>query len=63
VTFAFDRGGASLLDLLEAQRTDNDIRAATEQAEADCVTAAAALAAAYDRRFPAEMKKEGSTKK
>jgi len=63
VTFAFDRGGASLLDLLEAQRSDNDIRAATEQAEADSVTAAAALAAAYDRRFPAEMKKEGSIKK
>ena len=34
VMFAYERGGASLLDLLEAERTDNNIRLATAQAMA-----------------------------
>jgi len=36
----------SLLDLLSAQRNDNDVRLATAQAAADTANAAAALRAA-----------------
>ena len=46
VMFAYERGGASLLDLLEAERTDNNIRLATAQAMADAASAAADLTAA-----------------
>jgi cobalt-zinc-cadmium efflux system outer membrane protein len=46
VAFAYNKGGASLLDLLDAQRTDNDVRLATAQAKADTVSAAADLTAA-----------------
>jgi cobalt-zinc-cadmium efflux system outer membrane protein len=44
VSYAYQKGGAALLDLLEAERTDNDIRLATAQAMADSATAAATLA-------------------
>ncbi len=53
VTFAYSRGGAALLDLLSAERNDNDIRLATAQAMADSASAAADLAAA--RNAMAEM--------
>ena len=46
VSFAYQKGGASLLDLLSAERNDNDIRIATAQAMADCATASATLAVA-----------------
>jgi cobalt-zinc-cadmium efflux system outer membrane protein len=46
VIFKFDKGGASLVDLLEAERSDNDVRIATAQAMADTVSTAADLAAA-----------------
>ena len=46
VAFAYEKGGASLLDLLSAQRNDNDVRLATAQAAADAASAAAALRAA-----------------
>jgi cobalt-zinc-cadmium efflux system outer membrane protein len=46
VAFAYEKGGASLLDLLSAQRNDNDVRLATAQAAADSANAAAALRAA-----------------
>ena len=46
VSFAYQKGGASLLDLLSAERNDNDIRVATAQAMADCATASATLAVA-----------------
>ena len=46
VSFAYKMGGASLLDLLSAERNDNEIRVATAQAMADCATAAATLAIA-----------------
>jgi cobalt-zinc-cadmium efflux system outer membrane protein len=46
VAFAYEKGGASLLDLLSAQRNDNDVRLATAQAAADTANAAAALRAA-----------------
>jgi cobalt-zinc-cadmium efflux system outer membrane protein len=49
VTFAYEKGGSSLLELLAAQRADNDIRLATIQAEADSASAEAALAAALGR--------------
>ena len=46
VIFKFDKGGATLVDLLEAERSDNDVRIATAQAMADTVTTAADLSAA-----------------
>jgi len=46
VVFAYENGGASLLDLLSAQRNDNEVRLATAQAAADSANAAAALQAA-----------------
>ncbi len=46
VVFAYENGGASLLDLLLAQRNDNEVRLAAAQAAADSANAAAALQAA-----------------
>jgi cobalt-zinc-cadmium efflux system outer membrane protein len=46
VAYAYKKGGAALLDLLAAERTDNDVRIATAQAMADSATAAATLAIA-----------------
>jgi cobalt-zinc-cadmium efflux system outer membrane protein len=46
VEFAYRKGGASLLDLLIAERNDNDIRLEAAKALADRATAAADLAAA-----------------
>jgi cobalt-zinc-cadmium efflux system outer membrane protein len=46
VQFAYDKGGAALLDLLDAERTDNDIRLATVQAMSDTTSAIADLVAA-----------------
>src|SRR5262249_25106549 len=48
VSFAYEKGGASLLDLLSAERNDNDVRLATAQAAADAASAAAALKAALN---------------
>jgi cobalt-zinc-cadmium efflux system outer membrane protein len=48
VAFAYQKGGASLLDLLTAQRTDNEVRLATAQAAAAAANAAAALRAALN---------------
>jgi cobalt-zinc-cadmium efflux system outer membrane protein len=48
VAFAYQKGGASLLDLLSAQRNDNDVRLATAQAAADTASAAGALRAALN---------------
>ena len=39
VTYAFGKGGATLVDLLEAERNDNVIRVAAVQAQADTVAA------------------------
>ncbi len=49
VSFAYARGGASLVDLLTAQRAANEVRAATLQAQADRASAAAALSAALNQ--------------
>jgi cobalt-zinc-cadmium efflux system outer membrane protein len=46
VAFAYEKGGLSLVDLLEAERADNDARLATAQAMADTASAAADLKAA-----------------
>ncbi len=48
VSFAYQKGGASLLDLLSAERNDNDVRLATAQAIADKASAAADLKAALN---------------
>jgi cobalt-zinc-cadmium efflux system outer membrane protein len=46
VAFAYEKGDASLVDLLEAERTDNDVRLAAAQAQADNASATADLIAA-----------------
>jgi cobalt-zinc-cadmium efflux system outer membrane protein len=46
VAFAYEKGGASLVDLLDAERTDNDVRLATVQAMSDTANAIADLVAA-----------------
>src|SRR5207249_10702278 len=48
VTFAYQKGGASLLDLLSAERNDNDVRLGAAQAAADVIVTRAALAAALN---------------
>lgn len=48
VSFSYEKGAASLVDLLDAQRTDNDVRLATAQAMSDTVSAAADLKAARE---------------
>ena len=48
VSFAYEKGGAALLDLLTAERNDNEIRLATAQSAADTALAAAALKAALN---------------
>jgi len=52
IAFAYEKGGASLLDLLLAERNDNDVRLATAQAAADTANAAAALKAALNLPEP-----------
>jgi len=47
VEFAYKRGAASLVDLLAAERDDNDVRLATVQAAADVATGAASLRSAF----------------
>jgi len=49
VSYAFEKGGAALIDLLEAERNDNAIRVAAVQSQADTASAAAALQAALGR--------------
>jgi outer membrane protein, heavy metal efflux system len=46
VAFAYEKGGASLLELLEAERNLNDLRLAALGTEADALAAAADFAAA-----------------
>lgn len=48
VEFAYKKGGAALLDLLTAERNDNEVRLATAQALADSATAAVNMAAALN---------------
>ena len=46
VRFAYQKGGASLLDLLTAERNDNEVRLAAAQAASETIQAAAAVLAA-----------------
>jgi len=46
IAYAYEKGGVSLLDLLVAERNDNEVRLAAAQAAADTILAAAALEAA-----------------
>src|SRR6185369_4935603 len=52
VSFAYEKGGASLLDLLSAERNDNDVRLATAQAAAETATAAVTLNSALNLADP-----------
>ena len=52
VAYAYEHGGASLLELLAAERNDNDIRLVSAHAQADAASAAFALAAALNRTAP-----------
>ena len=52
VAYAYEKGGASLVDLLEAERNDNAIRVAAVQAHADTAAAEAVLFAALGRPDP-----------
>jgi len=49
VAYAYEKGGAALIDLLDARRTDNDIRIAAVQAQADAATALVGLEGALGR--------------
>ena len=49
VAFAYEKGGSSLVDLLEAERADNDARLATAQAMADTASAVADWIAAVGK--------------
>jgi cobalt-zinc-cadmium efflux system outer membrane protein len=48
ISLAYEKGGASLLDLLSAQRTDNEVRLAAAQAAAETARALAVLKAALN---------------
>jgi cobalt-zinc-cadmium efflux system outer membrane protein len=48
VAFAFEKGSASLVDLLEAERTDNTVRMAMAQAQSDTASAVADVLAAQN---------------
>jgi len=49
VSYSYEKGGASLVLLLEAERDDNQIRVGSVQAQADAASAAVALQAALGR--------------
>jgi cobalt-zinc-cadmium efflux system outer membrane protein len=55
VAFAYERGGAALVELLAAERNANDIRLSAVRAQADAASAAFALTAALNLIEPAAM--------
>lgn len=55
IAFAYSKGGASLVDLLTAERDDNNVRLAAAQALADAASAAADLKAARTVTSEAEL--------
>ncbi len=57
VAYAYEKGGASLLDLLSAERNDNDVRLGASQAAADLANAVAALQVACAQVQPKDLKK------
>jgi cobalt-zinc-cadmium efflux system outer membrane protein len=50
VAYAYEKGNASLLDLLSAERNDNDVRLGAAQAASDTAAAAASLKAALGKQ-------------
>jgi cobalt-zinc-cadmium efflux system outer membrane protein len=56
MAYAYQKGGASLLDLLVAERNDNDIRLAAAQAASDTASAGAAFNAATQEIQPSQVK-------
>lgn len=52
VAYAYEHGGASLLDLLATERNDHEVRLAAARARADALNASFALAAALNRSAP-----------
>jgi outer membrane protein, heavy metal efflux system len=56
MAYAYQKGGASLLDLLEAERNDNDIRLGAAQAASDTANAGAAFKAATQEIQPSQVK-------
>jgi cobalt-zinc-cadmium efflux system outer membrane protein len=56
MAYAYQKGGASLLDLLVAERNDNDIRLAAAQAASDTASAGAAFKAATQEIQPMQVK-------
>jgi cobalt-zinc-cadmium efflux system outer membrane protein len=48
VSFAFEKGSATLVDLLEAERTDNSVRMSMAQAQSDTASAVADVIAAQN---------------
>ena len=52
VAYAYRKGGASLIDLLSAERNENEVRLAAAQAAADVANAAASLKAATNAYTP-----------
>jgi cobalt-zinc-cadmium efflux system outer membrane protein len=57
LAYAYEKGGASLLDLLIAERNDNDVRLAAAQAASDTVVAIATLKAATMEIQPSQLRK------
>ncbi|HWH69694.1 MAG TPA: TolC family protein [Candidatus Sulfotelmatobacter sp.] len=57
IAYAYQKGGASLLDLLIAERNDNDIRLAATQAANDLVMATVTLKAASLQMSPSQLRK------
>jgi cobalt-zinc-cadmium efflux system outer membrane protein len=56
MAYAYQKGGASLLDLLVAERNDNDVRLAAAQAASDTAATAAAFRAATQEIQPSQLK-------
>ena len=57
MAYAYQKGGASLLDLLVAERNDNDVRLAAAQAASDTAATAAAFKAATEEIQPSQVMK------
>ncbi len=57
VAYAYQKGGASLLDLLSTQRSANDVRQAAAQAQNDLIVATAALNTATQQIEPSQLRK------
>jgi cobalt-zinc-cadmium efflux system outer membrane protein len=58
VAFAYEKGGASLVNLLDAERTDNEVRLARAQAMSDTASAVADLAAAQSVLTESELQSQ-----